>query len=139
MGRRLNYKALILCADDSPYVLEGWKTLLELNGYEVLTASDGDDACQAFVSHPVDLVLLDFHMPRMNGDIAAALMKACRADVPIAIFSSEDVSVLGNVETVDAWISKSEPITEVLEIVDQLLTTRFLFCRIDGCGTENAA
>lgn len=132
-------KALILCADDSPYVLEGCKTLLELNGYEVLTASDGNDACQAFSSHSVDLVLLDFHMPGMNGDAAAARMKACKPDVPIAIFSSEDISLLEDVEAVDALISKSEPITKLLEIVDQLITTRFLFRQIDDWGTENVA
>ena len=64
----MNYKPLILCADDSLSVLEGWKMLLERNGYEVLTASDGMEAFQEFVSHPVDLVLLDYHMPHMNGD-----------------------------------------------------------------------
>lgn len=133
------YKALILCADDSPYVLEGWKILLERNGYQVLTATDGNNACQAFVSHAVDLALLDYHMPRMNGDIAAARMKACKPDVPIALFSSEDVSVLRDVKTVDAWISKSEPITKILEIVDQLITTRVLFRRFDEWGTEKAA
>ena len=39
----MNCKGLILCADDSRYVLEGWKALLELNGYEVLTALDGNE------------------------------------------------------------------------------------------------
>ncbi len=135
----MNYKALILCADDSLYVLEGWKAVLELNGYEVLTAKDGNDACQAFVSHPVDLALLDYHMPHMNGDTAAARMKACKPDVPIALLSSDDLSALGDVEAVDALLSKSEPITKVLEVVDQLLTTRFLFRRLDDWGTSNAA
>ncbi len=135
----MKYKALILCADDSRYVLEGWKTLLELNGYEVLTARDGDDACQAFVSHSVDLVLLDYHMPHMNGDVAAARMKDCKPDVPIALLSSDDLSVLGDVEAADALLSKSEPITRVLEVVDQLLTTRFLFRRFEDWGTGNAA
>lgn len=135
----MHNRALILCADDSRYVLEGWKTLLELNGYEVLTAIDGNEACQAFVSHSVDLVLLDYHMPHMNGDIAAGHMKACKPDVPIALLSSDEVSVLEGAEVADARLSKSEPITRVLEIVDQLLTTRFLFRRFEDWDSDKAA
>ncbi len=68
-------KPLILCADDSPGVLEGWKALLKREGYEVLTATNGKEALQVFVSHPVDLVLLDYHMPEMNGDLHRARWK----------------------------------------------------------------
>jgi len=112
----MNHKPLILCADDSLSVLEGWKMLLERNGYEVLTASDGMEAFQKFVSHPVDLVLLDYHMPHMNGDVAAAHMKSCKTDVPIALFSVDDLSSLNDLEAVDVLVSKSEPINRVLEI-----------------------
>ena len=84
-------------------------------------------------------MLLDFHMPHMNGDIAAGHMKACKPDVPIALLSSDDVSMLGDVEAVDAFIGKSEPITRVLEVVDQLLTTRFLFRRFEDWDTDKAA
>ena len=59
-------KPVILCVDDTPSVLEGLKMLLEENGYRVLTATNGKEAVQAFTSHSVDLVLLDFHMPEMN-------------------------------------------------------------------------
>jgi len=40
--------------------------LLEENGYRVPTATNGEDAVQAFMTHSVDLVLLDYHMPEMN-------------------------------------------------------------------------
>jgi CheY-like chemotaxis protein len=135
----MHHKPLILCADDSLSVLEGWRKLLELKGYDVLTASDGTEAFQEFVSHPVDLVLLDFHMPHMNGDVAAAHMKSCKTDVPIALFSADDVANLGDLETVDTFISKSEPIPKVLEIVDHLLSARFLFRRLEPWEREDAA
>jgi CheY-like chemotaxis protein len=132
-------RALILCADDSMPVLEGWKELLQLKGYEVLTAADGKEAMQAFVSHPVDLVLLDYHMPHMNGDEAAAHMRACKADVPIALLSADDLAPLGDLKTVDALVSKSESVTRILEIVDHLLSMRFLFQPIEGSEAGNAA
>jgi len=135
----MNRKPLILCADDSLSVLEGWKRLLERNGYDVLTATDGTEAFQEFASRPVDLVLLDYHMPHMNGDVAAAHMRSCKTDVPIALFSADDLANVGDLETVDTFISKSEPIPKVLEIVEHLLSARFLFRRLDPREVENAA
>ena len=120
-------KPLILWVDDASNELEGQKMLLEENGFEVLTASNGLDALQAFVSHPVDLVLLDYHMPQMNGDVAAAQMKACKPDVPVALLSTDDRVPQSKLKTVDVLVSKSEPITAFLAIVDHLLSLRFLF------------
>jgi len=120
-------KPLILCVDDSSNVLEGRKMLLEENGFEVLTATNGREGLHAFVSHPVDLVLLDYHMPQMNGDVAAAHMKARKPDVPLVLLSADDWVPQSKLKTVDAFVSKSEPITTFLEIVDHLLSLRFLF------------
>jgi len=39
-------KPIILCADDTPSLLEGWKMLLEGNGYEVLTATNAKRLCK---------------------------------------------------------------------------------------------
>ena len=69
-------RPLILCVDDEFNGLEGRKMLLEDAGYKVLVATTGADALQLFASHPVDLVLLDYHMPGMNGDVVAEHMKA---------------------------------------------------------------
>jgi CheY-like chemotaxis protein len=135
----MNRKPLILCADDSKDILHGWKALLEQNGYAVLTATDGKEALQAFVSHPIDLVLLDYHMPHMNGDEAAAHMKTCKTDVPIALLSADDLGSLGNLKAVDAFVSKSESTTRVLEIVNELLTFRYLFRPLAACEAGEAA
>jgi CheY-like chemotaxis protein len=133
----MNRKPLILYADDSANILEGWKMLLEVKGYEVVTASDGAEALQAFVSHPVDLALLDYHMPQMNGDVAAAHMKGCKADVPVVLLSADDLPVLANLKVVDAFVSKSEPIARVLEIVDYLLSRRILFQPLDDWKNDD--
>jgi CheY-like chemotaxis protein len=86
----MNWKPLFLCVDDTPSILEGQKMLLEEHGYRVLTATNGTEAVQAFVSHSVDLVLLDYHMPEMNGSIAAARMKDFKPDVPVALLSGDE-------------------------------------------------
>lgn len=125
-------KPVILCVDDTPSVLEGEKMLLEENGYQVLTATNGKEAVQAFASHSVDLVLLDYNMPEMNGRMAAVRMKDSKPDVPVALLSSEECLPLRELEAVDCFIPKSEPIVSFLEKVDYLLNLRLLFRPFDG-------
>jgi CheY-like chemotaxis protein len=129
----MNHKPLILYADDNVSLLAGWKALLEAKGYEVLTAIDGTEALGAFATNPVDLALLDYHMPHMNGDVAAAHMKTCKADVPVALMSADNLPVLANLKAVDAFVCKSEAIGKVLDIVDELLSRRVLFQPLEGC------
>ena len=130
-------KPLILCVDDTSSVLEGRQTLLEENGYKVLTATSGKDAVQVFAVNPVDLVLFDQHMPQMNnGDATAIHMRACKPDVPIALLSGDERPTRGALEAFDAFISKSEPITSLLEKVDYLLSLRFLFQPLEGSWAD---
>jgi CheY-like chemotaxis protein len=123
----MSLKPVILCVDDTPSILEGEKMLLEENGYRVLTATNGKEAVQAFTSHSVDLVLLDYHMPEMNGGMAAVHMKDSKPDVPVALLSGDECLPQGDLEAVDCFIPKSEPIISLLEKVDYLLSLRFLF------------
>jgi CheY-like chemotaxis protein len=130
------WKPLILCVDDTPSFLEGQKMLLQANGYRVLTATNGKEAVQAFVSHSVDLVLLDYHMPEMNGSTAAARMKDFKPDVPMALLSGDEYLPPNELEAVDCFMPKSEPISSLLEKVDYLLSMRFLFRPFDGLKAE---
>jgi CheY-like chemotaxis protein len=57
----------ILVAEDRPGSLELLRTVLESAGYEVLEATDGKEAVEKASSNPVDLVLLDLQMPKMDG------------------------------------------------------------------------
>jgi len=60
-------RASILVVDDHPLVLESLTISLEAEGYGVLTAGDGVEALAVLESEPVDLLLVDIAMPRMNG------------------------------------------------------------------------
>jgi len=129
-------RRLILCVDDEWNGLEGRKMLFEERGYQVLVTSSGAEALQLFASHPVDLVLLDYHMPEMNGDVIAERMKACQPDVPIAILSADVGLPASTLKSVEAFVSKSESPANLLMIVDCLLDVRFPIAASDGPEIE---
>jgi len=60
-------KTTIVTADDDPQLLRLVKRNLELEGYEVIAASDGAQALAEVETHAPDLVLLDVMMPKMDG------------------------------------------------------------------------
>ena len=77
--------ATVLCIDDDPAVLELQKDILETNGYTVLTAADGATGLTLASTNAVDLVVLDFKMPGMDGgQVAETLLKA-NPNLPIVI------------------------------------------------------
>jgi DNA-binding response OmpR family regulator len=59
--------AKVLVVDDSPTIRKLVRAILEAQGYEVRLAGDGIEALEALEGGDVDLTLLDFVMPRMNG------------------------------------------------------------------------
>ena len=124
-------RPLILCVDDEWNGLQGRKMLLEEARCNVLVATSGADALQLFTSHPIDLVLLDYHMPGMNGDVVAEQMKAGQPDVLIALLSADDGLPKSALRWVDAFVSKSESPANLLQIVEHLLDLRFLFTPLD--------
>ncbi|HEX3851268.1 MAG TPA: response regulator, partial [Polyangiaceae bacterium] len=59
--------ARILVVDDSPTIRKVVGSILEARAYQALLAADGQEALDMLGTEQVDLVLLDFVMPRMNG------------------------------------------------------------------------
>ncbi len=136
-------KAQILCVDDEWNGLEGRKMLFEQHGYDVLAATSGAQALLLFAAYSIDLVLLDYHMPPMNGNIVAERMKATRPDVPIAILSGDEGIAGRALECADAFVSKGESPANLLVIAEHLLNVRSLFSPLDqlrmGDQMERAA
>lgn len=57
----------ILLVDDEPSILLSLEFLMEQEGYDVQTATDGDEALQAVSEKLPDLILLDIMMPKRDG------------------------------------------------------------------------
>jgi two-component system, cell cycle response regulator len=69
-------KSKILVVDDNPDKLSLLEAALLLAGYDVTTATDGDEALAAIDSYQPDLVITDVMMPRMNGYELAQRIRA---------------------------------------------------------------
>lgn len=68
-------KARILAVDDSATILEMIKAILESGGYEVITASDGNEALVTAREQSPDLILLDVMLPGLDGYRVCRLLK----------------------------------------------------------------
>ncbi len=66
----------ILVVDDQVEIRELAETILASEGYDLKTVSSGEDALEAVLGEPFDLVLLDINMPRMSGWETLRLMRA---------------------------------------------------------------
>src|SRR2546422_4196260 len=60
-------KPVILVVDDEPQILRVMRASLPIRGYEVITASSGEDALDELSKHVPDLVILDLVMPDTSG------------------------------------------------------------------------
>ena len=69
----------ILCVDDEEYILKGLRMSLEIDGYKVFTALNGEEALQILDKEPIDLIITDQRMPVMDG---AALLRQVRKKYP---------------------------------------------------------
>lgn len=68
--------SILLVVDDYPENLISMRALLARHDWQVLTAASGLEALNALLANDVDLVLLDVHMPEMDGFEVARLMRS---------------------------------------------------------------
>ncbi len=82
-------KGRIFIADDEVEVIDLVQMALGMEGYEVLSALNGEDALAQIREQKPDLVLLDVHMPKMNGlDVLTHLQDdPATARIPIIVLS----------------------------------------------------
>ena len=90
--------ARILVVDDSPTIRKVVTSILEARAFETVTAEDGQDALEKLdAGAEVDLVLLDFVMPRMNGYQFCRELRnnAERRNLPVVLMSAKGDKIRG--------------------------------------------
>ena len=97
----------VLSVDDEPGILKTRQMLLEYEGYEVHSAVDGEKALELFAANPIDLVLLDYFMPGIDGGKVALEMKRLRPEIPIIMVSASPMAITVKA-CVDCIVPKGE-------------------------------
>lgn len=80
----------VLLAEDEPTVRQLIQGFLELKGFEVIAARDGEEAVALFKRESPDAVCLDLVMPKQNGFDACREIRQMDAHVPILFLSGRD-------------------------------------------------
>ena len=114
----------LLYVDDNSLRLEVMTTRLRLLGYNVLTAKDGVEALATFANNDVDLAVVDYYMPGMNGDMVAIEMKNRKRDVPVIIFSGVFTLSEMVIALVDGFVSASDEPDALVNKISEVLGPR---------------
>ena len=114
-------RAVILCVEDEPAILELRKLQFENAGYSVLTAASPEDALEVFTKEHVDLVFTDYLLPRINGAELASRMKRINPDVPIVLNSGVLDCPEDAAGVVDLFLSKPVDTAELISAIAALL------------------
>jgi len=120
VSRQSRHRRLVLCIDDHRQGLHARRLILQSAGYDVITASSGKIGLRLLERHPVQLVILDYRMPEMNGDAVAREIRRTHPHVPILMLSGHLDIPKRAVSTVDAFVEKGQPPTVLLEYLTVL-------------------
>ncbi len=113
----------ILLVDDEPLMIKGLKYTLEQDGYETVSAYDGEEALKVFAEQEFDLVLLDVMLPRMDGIQVCQRIRET-SNVPIIMLTAkgEDLDkILGLEYGADDYMTKPFNILEVKARIKTIL------------------
>jgi DNA-binding response OmpR family regulator len=114
----------ILIVDDDETVRSLLRATLPEGGYDVLEASDGDQALELIALEPPDLVLLDWHLPGRAGSQVLDEIKSRDPDLPVVVLTAQHQPphrALAEALGVDVFLTKPFSPMELLDTVERLL------------------
>jgi DNA-binding response OmpR family regulator len=114
----------ILVVEDEPAILNGVKDMLELEGYSVLTASDGQEGLKLALAHDPDLILLDVMMPKMSGFEVLRKLRENRIRGSVILLTAkkaEEDKVRGLKLGADDYVTKPFSVVELVARVQAVL------------------
>lgn len=80
----------ILSIDDDTEILYALKAVIESQGWTGIIAGDVEEALKLYEKEKPDLILIDYHMPRINGLEGVKLFRKRSAHIPIIVFTIDE-------------------------------------------------
>ena len=114
--------ARILVVDDNAILAGAIRRILERSGHEIRVAPTGLEGVRQYREQPADLVLLDIHMPEMDGIEVLAQLRALAPTLPVIMMSggvqTKSLDLLGDAVLLGAFATLAKPFS-----IDELLGT----------------
>ena len=116
----------ILVVDDEPHIVKMIESRLHANGYDVITAFDGQEGLKKAQGENPDLILLDVMMPKLTGYKVSRLLKFDERfkNIPIIMLtarSQENDIELGTEVGVNLYITKPFEAQHLLDSIQKIL------------------
>ena len=117
----------ILVVDDEIYIVHILDFSLGMEGYEVVTALDGEQALEKVKECPPDLIVLDIMMPKMDGYETCRELKSNpeTRDIPVILLSAKGRNVdqkVGFEVGADDYITKPFSPRKLVDRINAILT-----------------
>lgn len=84
----------VLLVDDDPAATRLYRAMLAGDGHDVVVLDSGVEAVEAAGRERFDVVITDFNMPGIKGDVTLSLLRARHPDLPVVILTSESSASL---------------------------------------------
>jgi DNA-binding response OmpR family regulator len=113
----------ILIVDDDPIISATVAEVLSSEGYTTRTVTDGSEALQELTRWQPDLVILDMHMPLIDGWAFAQVLRARRLTFPILVMTAaQDRRTRARVEEINAagYLAKPFSLEQLVEQIERL-------------------
>jgi CheY-like chemotaxis protein len=108
---------ILLCIDENHGILACGRSPFERSGFIVVTATSAQEGLRLVTMYSFDAVLIDYHMPDMNGHHLASAIRRIRPGTPVVMFSSSEVPV----ET--SWSMLSYPKSRAIRTIANCYST----------------
>lgn len=121
----------ILLVDDEELLRAGMQEMLELQGFKVITAPNGEQALSCLAQERIDLVITDLVMPKMDGIDFVQQLRKTWPDVPVIVVSGSTRNIMERygIDTIqvpgaDASLSKPFKGVDLVAQIRELLESR---------------
>jgi CheY-like chemotaxis protein len=113
----MRIKNLILVVDDDELLASAIRGLLEEDGHVVVCCHNSLDVIDIAKEQTFDVILVDYHMPNMKGDMVCRLLRHFQRDAFIIGCSSEQLSKVFINAGADSFITKDQLVQDLVRSI----------------------
>lgn len=126
---RANGKTKVLLVEDNQMNKILVREILTLNGYDIMEAKSGTEALKILTSEKPDLILMDLHLPEMDGITATRIIKSDETNRSIPVLALTASAMKGEEDKIlskgfDGYVAKPIEVKKLLDAIAESLVKK---------------